>query len=92
MKKITYSLCLYLSVVLLSSCSTDFNTTAPYKEIMVVYGLLNPVDQTQYIRVGKAYLGEGNSIVMAQQKDSINFPRLFPVHHTYKFLSNFYEN
>ncbi|MCX6291522.1 MAG: DUF4249 family protein [Bacteroidetes bacterium] len=66
--------------LLLSSCSTDFNTVAPYKETMVVYGLLNPSDPSgQYIRISKAFLGEGNSMVMAQQKDSINYANVLDV-------------
>lgn len=58
---------------LLAGCSTDFETIAPWKETMVVYGLLNPNDSIQYIRISKAYLGEGNAIVMAQEADSIYY-------------------
>jgi hypothetical protein len=57
----------------LGSCSTDFETNAPWKEITVVYGLLNPNDAVQYIRIGKAFLGEGNAYTMAQVDDSINY-------------------
>jgi hypothetical protein len=71
MKKVLF---LLSAALLLNSCETDFETTAPYKEVMVVYGLLDPNDSIQYIRVGKAFLGEGNVLVMAQQADSINYP------------------
>ena len=57
----------------LAGCSTDFDTIAPWKETMVVYGLLNPNDSIQYIRISKAYLGEGNALMMAQQGDSIYY-------------------
>ncbi len=70
MKKISI---LFILIAVLSSCSTDFDTDAPWKETMVVYGFLNPNDAVQYIRISKAFLGEGNALVMAQQPDSIYF-------------------
>lgn len=59
--------------VLISSCSTDVDLLDEYKPITVVYCLLNTQDNTQYIKVNKAYLGEGNALVMAAQNDSINY-------------------
>jgi hypothetical protein len=72
---------LILSVVVavFYSCSTDFDITAPYKEVMVVDGLINEWDSVQYIRISKAYLGEGDAYVMAQQKDSINYADVLSV-------------
>lgn len=70
MKKISFIIVLS---AFLAGCSTDFETIAPWKETMVVYGLLNPNDSIQYIRISKAYLGEGNALVMAQQGDSIYY-------------------
>jgi len=79
MKKSISGLLLLAAAMLYSSCSTDFNTAAPYKETMVIYGLLNSSDSTQYIRISKAYLGEGNSLIMAQQKDSIYYGDILDV-------------
>ena len=62
-----------------SSCSTDFDTVGPYKETMVIYGLLNQYDSVQWIRVNKAYLGEGNALIMAQERDSINYGDILDV-------------
>src|SRR5678815_4548066 len=76
MKKLLILLALPLVLV---SCSTDFDTTADYKEIMVAYGLLNQYDSKHYIKVNKAFLGEGNALVMAEQKDSINYPDILDV-------------
>lgn len=70
MKKISFIILLSAS---LSGCSTDFETIAPWKETMVVYGLLNPNDSIQFIRISKAYLGEGNALIMAGQGDSIYY-------------------
>jgi hypothetical protein len=57
----------------IGSCTTDFETTAPWKETMVVYGLLDPNDSVQYIRISKAFLGEGNAYVMAGEEDSLYY-------------------
>ena len=70
MKKASFLLVL---LAFLNGCSTDFETIAPWKETMVVYGLLNPNDSIQYIRISKAYLGEGNALIMAQQGDSVYY-------------------
>jgi hypothetical protein len=59
--------------VFLTSCSTDVDLLEEYKPITVVYGLLNSREDTQYIKVNKAFLGEGNALVMAQQSDSSNY-------------------
>ena len=37
---------------LFNSCSTDFDVAAPYKEIIVINGLLNPLDSVHYVHVG----------------------------------------
>lgn len=65
--------------LLFSSCTTDFDVVAPYKETMVIYGLLNPTEKTQYIRISKAFLGEGNSLIMAQERDSIHYADILDV-------------
>jgi len=69
----------FILVMLFNGCSTDFDVIAPYKEVMVVDGLLNAIDSVQYIKVSKAFLGEGNAYVMAQQKDSINYADVLDV-------------
>lgn len=64
---------------LLYGCSTDFDVIAPYEEVMVVDGLLNHLDSLQTVRISKAFLGEGNALVMAQQSDSINYADVLDV-------------
>ena len=76
MKKIT-AYCLLLTVYfLISSCETDFDVTGDWKEIPVVYGILNKNDATHYIRVNKAFLGDEDAFIMAAENDSINFSNL----------------
>lgn len=67
---------LYITVlfaVTFTSCKNDLDVTDEWKETMVVYGLLNPADTAQYIKINKAYLGEGNALVMAGEFDSVNY-------------------
>jgi len=59
--------------VLFTACETDFEVNADWEETIVVYGLLDASADTQYIKINKAYLGEGDAIMMAQYSDSINF-------------------
>jgi hypothetical protein len=71
MKKSLFPFLLVLAA--LSSCTTDFEVLAPYKETTVVYGLLNPDTNTQVIRINKAFLGDGNAFDMAKIRDSVNY-------------------
>lgn len=58
---------------LFNSCKTDVDVIAPYKEIAVVYGLLDVSQPIQYVKINKVFLGKGDAYVMAQNPDSINF-------------------
>ena len=69
MKK--FLLPLLVLLIGISSCSEDFEVAAPYKQITVVYGLLDVGQSAQYIRVQKAFMDENKSaIVMAKDADS----------------------
>ncbi len=63
-----------VAVMFLSSCETDFDVNAPWKDITVVHGLLNQNDSVHYIRIQRAFLGEGNALLMAQIPDSNLYP------------------
>jgi len=63
---------LVIATLLVHSCSTDFDLTADWKEITIVYGLLNVRDSVQYIKINKAFLDENtNALVIAQRRDSL---------------------
>ncbi|MEI6696945.1 MAG: hypothetical protein WCO13_12860 [Bacteroidota bacterium] len=55
--------------IYLSACKTEFNPNADYKDITVVYGLLNQSDTFTYIKINKAFLGNASAYVMAQDED-----------------------
>ncbi len=59
------------SALLLNRCSTDFELTSDWKDITVVYGILNYTDTAIYVKVNKAYLDKKTSaLVQAQIPDS----------------------
>ncbi len=77
MKKVIFLIA--LPALILSSCKSDFNLTAKWKEQMVIYCLLNQTDSVQYIRVNKTFLGQGNAYSMAAVHDSMNYSFLLNV-------------
>lgn len=64
---------LSLFLVLFTSCSTDFDINGKWQDITIVYGLLNQNDSITYIKINKAFLGEGDALMMAQIEDSCEY-------------------
>lgn len=64
---------LILTLILgITACSTDFDITSDWKEITIIYGLLNPEDDVQYIRIQKAFLSEDvSALEVAEVGDSL---------------------
>jgi len=52
------------------SCEEDFDINAPYQDITVVVGLLDPGEDTIFLKINKAFLGDGNVLEMAKIEDS----------------------
>src|SRR5687768_5241961 len=65
--------------LLVSACDNEIELNAPYKEIGVIYGLINPAEDTVRVRIQKAFLGEGNANVIAQITDSVYHPDILDV-------------
>lgn len=75
MKKTFFSLLtLFSLLVMFNACSTDVDLYADYKDITVVYGLLDSGADTNFIKINKAFLGPGNALTFAQIADSSNYP------------------
>ncbi len=59
----------------LAACSNEFEVTAPWKEVPVVYALISPDDTAHYVRVEKAFLDpEKSALEVAKIPDSIYYP------------------
>ncbi|GEM_PF-464893 len=63
----------FFASLLFFCCSTDLDINAPYKNITVIYGLLNQRDSVQFVKINKAFLGEGDAYVFSQIRDSSEF-------------------
>jgi hypothetical protein len=79
MKNLFRSAIAFCAFSIFFGCSTDFNVIAPYKEVIVINGLLDPLDSVHYVRVTKAFLGEGNVYTMASVSDSSNYADILDV-------------
>lgn len=71
MQKLIWAL--IASCIFFSSCENDLDILEEYKEIPIIYSLVNPTSTTHYVRVQKAFLGAGNALLMAQESDSLYY-------------------
>lgn len=62
-----------LLTVLLFSCEAEFSPNAEWREVPVVYCVLDQDDDTSWVRVEKCYLSEGNIYAYGSVSDSINY-------------------
>lgn len=62
-----------ISLAFLSSCETDVDLTAPYASTTVVFGLLDPQADTQFVKITKTFLGDGNLNDYAMIRDSSEY-------------------
>lgn len=70
MKKIMYLLLL----LVVCSCNNDLDLNADFRDIPIVYGLLNPMDTAQYIRVERAFIDDVTPpATIAQIPDSLYY-------------------
>ena len=59
------------AMLFLAACSEDFTVSAPYKDITVVYGILNAADSAHYIRIQKGFMDENKSAIqISKEPDS----------------------
>jgi hypothetical protein len=70
---------LFLAIIFISfvisfgGCSTDVDNYADYKDVTIVYGILETDIDTTFIKITKAFLGPGNALVFALNPDSSNY-------------------
>lgn len=70
MKKLLFALLFALSFI---SCETEFSLNGDYTITPVVFGLLDQTQNAHMIKITKAYLGDGDNLVYAQNPDSNYF-------------------
>jgi hypothetical protein len=59
---------------LLYACKNKLDVNASWQDITVVYGLLDQSKDTNFVKITKAFLGEGNALAFAKIADSSNYP------------------
>ncbi len=75
MKKIIFSLILLIiGIAIFNRCSNEVDLYADYKDITIVYGILDVSDDTAWVKITKAFTGPGNALTMAHNSDSSNYP------------------
>ena len=65
--------CLLAALLGFVSCSKDFDSSAPYKDVTIVYGILNPDEQDHYIKIYKGFLTSDNAYEAAKEYDSLYY-------------------
>ena len=58
---------------ILTQCDPVFDVTSEWKEIPVIYAILDATDSIHYVRIEKAFLGDSNALDIAQVHDSIYY-------------------
>ena len=78
MKKLCFALSLLACMTLFNACSTDVELYADYKDIPVIYGLLDPSVDTNFVRINRAFSSSNdhpiNATEVALIEDSCNYP------------------
>jgi len=68
------SIVVFIATSMLVSCKPKkLDINEQYKDIPVIYCLLNAAADTQFIKINKVFLGDGNAYDYAQEPDSINY-------------------
>lgn len=74
-----FILLLLVTVVGLTGCETKIDLNADYKQIPVIYGMLEGNKDIQLVKINRSFLGETNALVAAQVPDSTFYANISPV-------------
>ena len=73
MRYFRISLLALLALTLLFSCKKEIKLNDDWQDITIVYGILNQQDSMHYLKITKAFLGDGNALQYAQISDSSHY-------------------
>jgi hypothetical protein len=79
MRYLKLLLILFTCFTFLISCKNKLNVNADWQDITVVYGLMNQNDTVHYLKITKAFLGEGDALKFAKIPDSSFYPNKLDV-------------
>jgi len=61
------------SLILFSACDNEIDINAEYKDMTIMYGMLNPVMDTNYVRIQRGYLGDDAASASYGISDSLYY-------------------
>lgn len=71
--------CIVIALLLFDGCANDIDVAGPYEENVAVYGLLDPSQDIQYIKINKIFTNPNSSAAsIASIADSLYFDSLAP--------------
>lgn len=73
-KTIILTILILSGIFLLIRCSNEVDLYADYKDITIVYSVLDASDDTAWVKITKAFSGPGNALSIAHNPDSSNYP------------------
>jgi hypothetical protein len=62
-----------ITAIMFTSCETDIETNAEYKDMTIVYGLLDPTETDHYIKINKGFIGNANANDLANDANNYNY-------------------
>lgn len=62
-----------ITAIIFTSCETDIKTNAEYKDMTIVYGLLDPTDTDHYIKINKGFIGDASAYDLANDANNYNY-------------------
>jgi hypothetical protein len=71
MKNKIISIIIFLILLFSISCSTDVDINGEYQDVPVIFCVLDPSQEYQYVKVNKLFLGEASAIEIAKISDSL---------------------
>lgn len=82
MKYISLIIVVLISLIV-TSCSTDVDVNGEWKDIPIVYCILDQSSEYQYVKVNKSFLGKAPASQMAQVSDSLFYEHVDVMIHEY---------
>ena len=78
MKNVRFILVLIAFIAAFNSCSTDVELYADYKDVPIIYAMLNPKSDTNFVKITRAFCGTNDELIDATEvaliADSSNYP------------------
>lgn len=76
MKFIRLSFLILVSIAVAVSCDNELKINAPWKDITVLIGLLDPQEDTNWVRVERGYLGTAPASASFDEPDSLYYQNI----------------